>query len=135
MTIIAISGGFDPLHAGHIDLIEHAAEYGNVAVILNSDEWLLKKKGYIFMAFDHRKKILEAIRSVYMVISVNDTIDGSVCSSLLALLPDYFANGGDRTKDNTPELELCKNLGITPLFGIGGHKSHSSSELVKNAVN
>jgi cytidyltransferase-like protein len=130
MTIVAISGGFDPLHGGHIDLIEEAAIHGKVVVILNSDEWLIRKKGYAFMDWTQRQKILRSMRDVDNVIPAIDT-DGSVCETLLQLRPDYFANGGDRTEANTPELKLCADLGIRPLFGIGGTKSASSSNLVE----
>lgn len=130
--VICISGGLDPIHGGHIDLIEHAAIYGDVLVILNSDAWLMRKKGYIFMPWHARAKILRALRNVRGVVEVNDD-DGTVCEALKCIKPDYFANGGDRTADNTPELKLCEELGITPLFNIGGKKTASSSELV-NAI-
>jgi len=129
---ICVSGGFDPLHSGHIDLIEGAAEYGDVIVILNSDDWLMWKKGYVFMTWTNRARILKALSCVKDVIYVHDN-DGTVCEALRRIKPDYFANGGDRTSENTPELELCMELGIKPLFNIGGDKTQSSSELV-NAV-
>lgn len=130
MSTVAISGGFDPIHDGHIDLIKNAAEYGDVIVILNSDAWLLRKKKYHFFNFTQRQKILFAIEHVKMVIDVDDT-DGTVCQALRYLKPTYFANGGDRRTENTPELAICLDLGIKPIFGIGGGKIESSSELVK----
>lgn len=130
--IVCVSGGFDPLCGGHIDYIEGAYRYGRVVVILNSDEWLVRKKGYCFMPFDRRKKILMAMRHVYDVAAVNDS-DGSVCEALERINPKYFANGGDRTMENTLELNLCNVLKIIPLFGIGGGKTTSSSELVRAA--
>lgn len=132
MTIVCISGGFDPIHAGHVDLIRGAHAYGEVIVILNSDEWLTRKKRFAFMPFWQRRIVLEGMRFVSAVTFVDDS-DETVCEALRRIKPDYFANGGDRTDENTPELELCGELGITPLFGIGGHKIASSSELV-NAV-
>lgn len=132
VTTVAISGGFDPIHGGHIDLIEDASIHGDVVVILNSDAWLKRKKGYAFMSWDHRARILNALECVHNVISVNDD-DGTVCEALRHLRPDYFANGGDRTCENTPELKLCADVGIKPLFGIGGDKTSSSSDLVKAA--
>lgn len=130
MTTIAISGGLDPIHDGHIDLLEDAARYGNVIVILNSDEWLVRKKKYFVQPWSVRARIMSAFRNVAMVAAVDDS-DGTVCEALRRIRPDYFANGGDRTQTNTPELELCKELGIKPLFGIGGAKTNSSSRIVE----
>lgn len=133
MSIVAISGGFDPLHHGHISLIEEAAEHGKVVVILNSDVWLKRKKGFVFMPYDNRARILLALRDVYNVIPADD-YDDTVCNTLKQLKPDCFANGGDRTAQNTPELKLCNDLRIKPLFNVGGSKVESSSDLVNAAV-
>jgi len=133
MTTVAVSGGFDPLHKGHVRLIRAAATYGDVIVILNSDEWLQRKKAYKFMDWDSRAEIINSIKGVVLVISVDDT-DGTVCEALKRIKPDYFANGGDRFPDNTPELKVCLDLGIKPLFNVGGEKVASSSELVAHAV-
>ncbi len=132
VSTICISGGFDPIHAGHVRLIQDAARYGNVMVILNSDEWLLRKKGYVFMPWADRADILLNQKGVVVVSYVNDN-DGTVCEALERIRPTYFANGGDRTNENTPELALCLELGIKPLFGIGGHKIASSSDIVRHA--
>jgi cytidyltransferase-like protein len=136
MTTVAVSGGFDPIHIGHIRLIEDAAKYGDVMVILNSDRWLLEKKGFVFMKAIERTEILLSIRNVKSVVSVHDE-DGTVCEALRLYKPDYFANGGDRTLQNStsPEGELCEKLGIKRLYGIGGGKIQSSSQLVKEAKN
>jgi len=128
---IAISGGFDPIHIGHIRMIQEAATYGNLIVILNSDQWLIRKKGYKFMPFEERKEILYAIKGVTKVILADDT-DGTVCNTLAEIKPNYFANGGDRVKTNTPEIILCKELNIQMLWNVGGGKIQSSSELTKN---
>ena len=127
---IAISGGFDPVHIGHLNMIEGAADHGDVIVILNSDEWLTQKKGYVFMPFEERKAILEAFKDVHHVIAVDDS-DGTVCAALDKLRPCYFANGGDRTTENVPEMSVCKELDVTMLWGIGGGKIQSSSWLIK----
>jgi cytidyltransferase-like protein len=132
MYPIAVSGGFDPIHDGHVAMIQDAATYGGVVVILNSDEWLMRKKGFVFMNYEQRATIVQQMKGVVLVIKAEDD-DGTVCETLRKLRVFYFANGGDRTNTTTPELELCKELGITPLFGIGGGKVASSSELVKNA--
>lgn len=129
---VAISGGFDPLHNGHIELIKTAAKYGLVTVILNSDDWLVRKKGYAVMNWGQRAAILKELRSVDHVIPVFDD-DGTVCKALGRFKFDYFANGGDRTNKNTPEVELCKQLGIELLWNVGGGKVASSSELISGA--
>lgn len=127
--IVAVSGGCDPCHSGHIRMILEAANYGDVVVILNSDDWLIRKKGYKFMDWAERAEILSAIRGVVEVVTVDDT-DGTVCEALRRIKPDYFANGGDRKVGNTPEGDVCKELGIEMLWGIGGGKTQSSSWLI-----
>ena len=128
---VAISGGFDPIHIGHIRMIRDAANYGEVVVILNTDEWLKKKKGYSFMPFIQRKEIIESIKGVKTVVAAEDE-DGTVCKSLEHIKPDYFANGGDRINTNTPEIQICKKYEIKLLWNVGGGKIQSSSELVEN---
>jgi len=128
-TTVAVSGGFDPIHKGHIRMIREAAEHGYVIIIANSDEWLMRKKGYIFMPFDERAEILNAIKGVAGVYKAIDD-DDTVCENLKRLKPDAFANGGDRKGDNVPEVAICKDLGIKMLWNIGGNKVQSSSELV-----
>jgi cytidyltransferase-like protein len=131
--IVLVSGGFDPVHDGHIALLEDAARYGRVIVALNSDEWLLKKKGYYFMPFDVRQKVLLAITYVHDVIAVDD-FDGTVCDALREIKPDIFANGGDRRYADLSEDAYCKLHKIHQFFGIGGmEKKNSSSELMEKA--
>lgn len=127
--IVAISGGFDPIHEGHLDYIAEASRFGRVHVYLNTDEWLMRKKGYVFMPFRQRARVLMAMRGVELVIPASDE-DGTVCESIRAFKPDFFAKGGDRHLENTPEVHLCNELGIGLLFNIGGPKIESSSELV-----
>ncbi len=131
-VVVAVSGGFDPIHIGHVRMIEDATLYGDVVVILNSDAWLMRKKGYVFMPWEQRAEILRALRGVTDVIEARDD-DGTVCETLKELHPSYFANGGDRGVTNTPEMELCVEMDIIPLWNMGGYKIASSSELVKNA--
>ena len=130
---VMVSGGFDPVHAGHIRMIRHASQYGDVIVIANSDDWLYRKKGFVFMEYEKRVEILNAIKGVILVDSVDDS-DDTVCEAIKRLKPTYFANGGDRGRSNTPEQSVCEELGIKLLWGIGGEeKLDSSSELAKKA--
>jgi len=131
-TTICVSGGFDPVHIGHLRMLNEAATHGNLIVIVNSDEWLMRKKGYIFMPFRERCEILSGFRSVYDTTFVEDT-DNTVCEALRRLKPDYFANGGDRKTDNTPEMAVCTELGIELLWSVGGGKIQSSSDLVDSS--
>ena len=126
---IVVSGGFDPIHKGHVQMIREAAEYGQVIILLNSDEWLIRKKGYKFMPFEERAYIAGSIKGVTVVSAVDDS-DNTVCAGLKRFKPDYFANGGDRYETNTPEMDICEELNIRTLWGIGGGKIQSSSELV-----
>ena len=140
---VAVSGGFDPLHLGHVRYLSVARSLGDrLVVILNNDNWLIKKKGYTFMSEKDRKEILASLASVDEVVltshAKNDS-DRSVCSALRKLRPDIFANGGDRTSTDArnpssslnAEYELCRELGIKMVFNVGkGGKLRSSSALV-----
>lgn len=121
---IVISGGFDPIHPGHIAMIEDASKYGTVHIVLNSDAWLIRKKGFFFQPWTDRKKILEAYTP--HVHAVDDT-DDTVCEVIKKIQPTYFGNGGDRTDKNTPEQNICALLGVALVFGLGGGKYSSSS--------
>lgn len=137
--IVATSGGFDPIHAGHIRYFHDARKLGDeLVVILNNDNWLYKKKGYIFMNERERKEIIKAIKYVDHVVITNhppDPKDMSVTKELKELKPDIFANGGDRVRKNTPEVELCQRWGIKMAFNVGhGGKIQSSSTLVNEAI-
>jgi cytidyltransferase-like protein len=129
---IAVSGGFDPIHVGHVRMILDATKYGDVIVILNSDDWLLRKKGYVFMPFEERCEIVRSISGVVRTESVDD-LDNTVCEALSRINPDIFGNGGDRTSTNTPEQNLCNRIGIEMMWGLGGGKIQSSSDLVKKS--
>ena len=129
--IVAVSGGFDPIHVGHVRMIRAAAPHGHVIVIANSDSWLMRKKGYVFMPWSERAEIIRNIKGVTAVFEADDD-DNTVTESLLKLKPDIFANGGDRKTNNTPEMEVCDELGIEMIWNVGGGKIQSSSELVAN---
>ncbi len=135
--IIAVSGGFDPIHIGHVRLFQEAKKLGDrLVVILNNDHWLRKKKGYVFMPEDERVEIIRALRSVDAVLvtgHAEHSNDMSVCAELRSLKPDIFANGGDRKEDNVPEVAVCEAIGCAMVFNVGhGGKVQSSSWLVNN---
>tara|TARA_Y100001938_G_scaffold137826_1_gene202563 strand:- start:1310 stop:1726 length:417 start_codon:yes stop_codon:yes gene_type:complete len=130
---VMVSGGFDPIHVGHVRMIIEASKHGDVIVVANSDEWLFRKKGFNFMGFNERKEILMSIKGVIDVVSVNDD-DGTVCSAIIEHKPTYFANGGDRNFENTPEKLVCEELGIKMLWNVGGQKIQSSSDLVERVT-
>ncbi|OHA66513.1 MAG: hypothetical protein A3D64_01240 [Candidatus Wildermuthbacteria bacterium RIFCSPHIGHO2_02_FULL_49_9] len=134
--IVAVSGGFDPIHIGHIRLMEAAKKLGDeLVVILNNDHWLKKKKRFIFMPQQERKEILEALKWVDRVVLTAHKAspkDMSVCSELRKIRPNIFANGGDRTYKNIPETQVCKEIGCKMVFGVGrGGKVQSSSRLLQ----
>lgn len=139
--VVATSGGFDPIHAGHLRLLQAARRLGDeLVVILNNDHWLRAKKGYVFMSQAERRQILLAIQGVDRVVisshRANDA-DRSVIRDLAKIRPQIFARGGDTspTAPNGPqEIALCERLGIRMVFGIGGRgKLQSSSSLVNAA--
>lgn len=132
--IIVVSGGFDPVHVGHIRMIQEAKKLGDeLVVVINNDHWLRKKKGFVFMHEEQRAEILSAIAGVDRVVLTShepDCEDMSVCDALREIRPHVFANGGDRFADNIPEAVLCRELGIETAFNLGhGGKVQSSSWL------
>jgi len=131
--IIAVSGGFDPIHIGHIRMIQDASRYGDVLVILNSDDWLMRKKGYVFMEWEERAEIAGNIKGVKFVTQVDDS-DNTVCEALKRLKPDVFANGGDRKQTNTPEMDLCEQIGIEMMWCVGGNDKPQSSSWLVNKI-
>lgn len=132
MRVVVTSGGFDPIHIGHVRLLKESKKLGDkLIVILNTDEFLMRKKNFTFMPFDERKEILEELQCVDEVVACIDD-DQTVCKTLEMLKPHIFAKGGDRTLENIPEKEVCERLGIEMVFGVGGGKIQSSSWLTKN---
>jgi D-beta-D-heptose 7-phosphate kinase/D-beta-D-heptose 1-phosphate adenosyltransferase len=136
-SIIVLSGGFDPVHKGHLRMFREASWLGHQVIIgLNSDEWLTRKKGKPFMEFEERKEILEGFKYVNQVLPFDDSDD--TASDVIRVVKKlyknqdvqiYFANGGDRTTDNVPEMDICKELDVVMLWGVGGGKIQSSSWL------
>ncbi|MAG38352.1 cytidyltransferase [Candidatus Pacearchaeota archaeon] len=130
--VVAISGYFDPIHVGHLELIEKAKSLGDkLVVIVNNTEQAINKKGFEFMPFHERLKIVKAIKGVDSVFPSIDT-DISVCKALAAIKPNVFANGGGRHQGEVPETALCKELNIEMVDGLG-EKIQSSSDLAKKA--
>jgi len=152
-SVIILSGGFDPMHKGHMRMFREASWLGHQVIVgLNSDSWLCRKKGKPFMKFYERKEILEGIKYISSVVAFNDD-DDSACELINRVRSTYnggmfnhnyddvnptgrndyqiyFANGGDRTTDNTPEMDTCRLKDVTMLWGIGGGKIQSSSWLI-----
>jgi cytidyltransferase-like protein len=130
-TIVVVSGGFDPLHSGHIKLIKEARLLGDMLIVgINSDEWLARKKGRAFMPWQERLCVLNNLSSVDEVYTFDDD-DGTACHLLKQVRAHYpndqiiFANGGDRTQENIPEMSVA---GVEFVFGVGGeNKANSSS--------
>jgi D-beta-D-heptose 7-phosphate kinase/D-beta-D-heptose 1-phosphate adenosyltransferase len=144
--IVMVSGGFDPVHIGHVRMFNEAKKLGDELVVyINNDNWLRAKKGFVFMPEYERKEIIESFGSVDKVIiseHEKNPVDMSVCVGLVKIKPHIFANGGDRDeKDaNNPESslykerEIHKKLGIKMIYNVGhGGKIQSSSDLVKKA--
>ena len=113
--MICVSGGFDPLHVGHLSMFARAAEMGPLTVILNSDEWLVRKKGFFFQSWEDRAALIRSLRAVDAVEPVDDA-DGTVCEALRRLRPAVFLNSGDRQIGNTPEAGLCREMNIATVF-------------------
>jgi len=137
MKVVIVSGGFDPIHSGHIAYFKSAKSHGDKLVVaLNSDIWLEKKKGKSFMPFNERKVVIESIKYVDEVIDFEDDEIGSCINALekaKVLFPNedlLFANGGDRNDGNIPEMSVD---GIDFIFSVGGDdKKNSSSWILKN---
>ncbi len=137
MKISVVSGGFDPIHSGHIAYLKSAKNISDFLIVaLNSDQWLIKKKKKVFMPLEERKNILMNIECVDEVVSFKDDEKGSCINALEKIKNKYpkdeifFCNGGDRNKSNIPEMGV-KDIYFK--FGIGGkEKKNSSSWLLKN---
>jgi cytidyltransferase-like protein len=136
-TLVLITGGFDPLHSGHIAYIQSAKKLGDTLVVgVNSDAWLARKKGSAFMSFNERVKIVKNIKDVDFTLEFNDD-DGSAKSAIKLARqtwPEHkiiFANGGDRTDANIPEMDIVDN-NLQFIFGVGGfNKANSSSWILQ----
>ena len=134
--VIVLSGGFDPMHVGHLRMIQESAKMAEIVIAgVNSDEWLMRKKGYVFMPHEERVEMVQGARGISKAMAFDDD-DNSACDLLRrvrALWPNFkvaFANGGDRTSDNIPEIPVAEELDVHLIWGVGGGKVQSSSDLV-----
>ena len=132
--IIIVSGGFDPIHSGHIQMFRQANKLGTVWAIVNSDEWLIRKKGFNLMNYDQRESIIQSNQYVDKVIPAKDK-DNTIVSNLEVIHKEkilfVFANGGDRIPTNTPEVSFCMKNEIPMIFNLGGNKVTSSSKIAQ----
>ena len=142
--IYMTSGGFDPLHIGHVRCIQGTSSLatdnhrhpsllkGLVVVVVNADSFLIRKKGYAFMPLVERMEIISAIRGVDYIVPWETNGDQTVCGALEVLRPQYFTKGGDRTDfTNIPEWEICQKINCKIIPSVGGEKIQSSSDLIK----
>jgi D-beta-D-heptose 7-phosphate kinase/D-beta-D-heptose 1-phosphate adenosyltransferase len=136
MKIILVTGGFDPLHSGHIEYFRAAKALGDRLIVgINSDAWLTRKKGKPFMCFDERRTIIQALKMVDGTVEFNDLDDSSInaIEKVKLNFPGdqiVFANGGDRTALNIPEIDVPN---VLFKFEVGGStKINSSSQILNN---
>jgi cytidyltransferase-like protein len=138
-TIVLVTGGFDPIHGGHIDYFNAAKQLGDILIVgVNSNAWLERKKGQYFMTVTERVQIIENLRMVDNCILFNDDDNTAIeaIKNVKSLYPNcriIFANGGDRTKDNIPEMVFDD---VEFVFGVGGtNKKNSSSDILRKWKN
>lgn len=136
--VVTTSGGFDPIHVGHVKCIQESAAtahpHGVLVVIVNGDGFLTRKKGKPFMPHEERMEIIDALRGVDYVVGWDDGTQ-TVVGALEIINPDVFCKGGDRSEAaNVPEFDVCNRIGCRVVFGVGGKdKIQSSSDLIKNS--
>lgn len=133
MKVVVVTGGFDPLHSGHIEYFRAAKMLGDLLIVgLNSDAWLARKKGQPFMPLEERRAIVGSLKDVHATMTFNDD-DGSARDLIVGIKREFpyaeiiFANGGDRTKDNIPEMDIPN---VTFEFGVGGENKMNSSSWI-----
>ncbi|MEE9399267.1 MAG: adenylyltransferase/cytidyltransferase family protein [Dehalococcoidales bacterium] len=135
MVKVAVAGGWDPIHIGHLRHFQKARKLGDYLIVfVSTDKDMIRKKGYCFMPLEDRMGILREFRCVDEVIATIDK-DGTQAKTLRMVRPNIFAKGGDRTPDNMPanEIETCKEIGCEIVYGVG-KQLNSSSKLVKKSV-
>jgi len=141
---LLITGGFDPIHSGHIAAFNKAASLGHLVVGLNSDMWLTRKKGTFFLPYSERRAITRSLSMVHSVLEPWNDDDGTACHAISKFHKEFgnrreplaFVNGGDRIPSGASEaeFELCTSLGIFSIFGVGGGKTASSSNFLGDYV-
>lgn len=133
-TLILTSGGYDPIHPGHISCIVDSKHHGDVLVVVVNGDWFLKhKKGAPFMNLETRCEVVSAIRGVDYVVAFEIEDDTTVCQALEAIRPEVFTKGGDRCSSETiPEWETCVANNIEVHTGVGDSKVHSSSNILED---
>ena len=133
-VVVATSGGFDPIHPGHVTCIVDSKAYGDtLVVIVNGDDFLVRKKGKAFQDVDTRAAIVSALRGVDYVVKFEIDNDPTVAVALRAVRPNIFTKGGDRVKGKSmPESEesACRDLNIEIIDGVGRDKIWSSSDFL-----
>ncbi|MFA6459426.1 MAG: adenylyltransferase/cytidyltransferase family protein [Candidatus Paceibacterota bacterium] len=135
-TIVCTSGGFDPIHPGHLSCIYDSKRHGDVVVVIvNGDNFLRNKKGQPFMDLDTRCRIVSYVRGVDYVIPFEIENDSTVCVALEKLKPHIFTKGGDRINEKSiPEWKTCEKHGIKIISGVGLRKDWSSSDFLKKWI-
>lgn len=137
--VMIVSGGFDPIHPGHIEMFREASKFGDIVVAgVNSDEWLRRKKGKEFQRFYDRLRIVETNQFVNLAMGFNDDDDTAIdlIRRTLRMFPHLpadrftFCNGGDRGTDNTPEADYCREKGVNLKYAVGGANKFSSSSIL-----
>ena len=138
-TLVLVSGGFDPLHSGHIAFFKAAKELGTLGVAVNSDDWLIRKKGKYFMNVAERMSIIKELKCVDVAIEFSDkddTANDAIKMALEVYNKVIFCNGGDMTKSNIPEMAKWKDDDrVTFVFGVGGDDKKNSSSWILNRWN
>lgn len=142
VTYVLFTGGFDPVHSGHIAAMKEATKLGTLIVAPNSDSWLIRKKGAAFQPLEERSLILRSIKYISDLLLNWDDSDGTACDAIKTFYNNYgcsgtntllFVNGGDRTPTSVSQSEIdkCAELGIMPVFNVGGLKTQSSSTFLQ----
>jgi cytidyltransferase-like protein len=138
--VLILSGGFDPLHVGHVRMIQQARDLAALVVVgVNSDAWLERNRSAVHMPFEERREVVASIRGVTSAVGFED--QDNTARGLIKMVHTMspgakiaFGNGGNRTALNVPEVDLCRELGVDLVWGLGGQRVGASSELVYRSM-